>query len=199
MQMKDSPQTVETTRETSRIRQYLISGIALLITLILCASAFIYSDRLQEFEQYGYLGVFIINILAGGTVIVPVPGLPLVLTLGSVLNPVIVGALAGIGEAIGSASIYLIGRSGQTFFKKTNQRFVKRFEDWMQRRGSLTIFLMSAITNPVFYPFALTVGTLRFGLAKFFLLCWAGKTVKGMAIAHLGYFGLGSLLRWIGE
>ena len=68
----------------------------------------------------------------------------------------------------------------------------------MQRRGSLTVFLMSAITNPLFYPFALTVGTLRFGLAKFFLLCWAGKTVKGIAIAHIGYFGLGYLLRWIG-
>jgi hypothetical protein len=57
---------------------------------------------------------------------------------------------------------------------------------------------MSAIINPFFFPFTAVAGVVRFGLIKFFLLCWAGKTIKGMAIAYVGYFGLGSLLRWIG-
>jgi membrane protein YqaA with SNARE-associated domain len=197
--MKDSLPTVEITKESSGKRQYLISGIALSITLALCITAVIYSSRLKEFEQYGYLGTFVINIFAGGTVVVPVPGVPVVFTLGGVLNPAIVGALAGIGEAIGSAVIYMIGYGGHKSFKRINHRFVKRFEGWMDRRGSLTVFLMSAIVNPLFYPFALTAGMLHFGLIKFFLLCWVGKTVKGMTIAYLGYYGLSVLLRWIGK
>jgi hypothetical protein len=37
---------------------------------------------------------------------------PLVFTLGGVLNPAIVGALVGIGEAIDSVVIYMIGYGG---------------------------------------------------------------------------------------
>jgi hypothetical protein len=68
----------------------------------------------------------------------------------------------------------------------------------MDYRGSLTVFLMSAVVNPLFCPLALTVGMLCFGLIKFFLLCWIGKTVKRMTIAYLGYFGLSALLQWNG-
>jgi membrane protein DedA with SNARE-associated domain len=39
---------------------------------------------------------------------------------------------------------------------------------------------------------------LRFGWVRFFFATWAGRTVKGMALAYLGYFGLGSILRWLG-
>jgi len=42
------------------------------------------------------------------------------------------------------------------------------------------------------------VSAMHFGLPKFFFVCWAGKTVKGMAVAYPGYYGLGSILRWTG-
>ena len=45
---------------------------------------------------------------------------------------------------------------------------------------------------------AITMGMLHFRLWKFFVLCWAGNTVKSLAIAYAGYFGLRSLLHWIG-
>jgi membrane protein DedA with SNARE-associated domain len=79
-----------------------------------------------------------------------------------------------------------------------NSKFVDRFADWIRRRGEIAVFLMSAILNPLFYPFTAIAGMLRFGLVKFFFLCWAGKSLKNMAIAYLGYFGLRSMLRWVG-
>jgi membrane protein DedA with SNARE-associated domain len=57
---------------------------------------------------------------------------------------------------------------------------------------------MSVILNPLFYPFTAIAGMLRFGLAKFFFLCWAGKAIKNTAIAGIGYVGLRTILNWLG-
>ena len=77
-------------------------------------------------------------------------------------------------------------------------RWTSRIMGWAQHRGSLVIFLMSAVLNPFFFPMAFAIGASRFRLWKFFIMCWAGNTVKSMMIAYLGYFGLGALLKWAG-
>lgn len=190
--------TEATKKKGSKKREYLISVVSLTITVALCVAVVVYWDFINQAQQFGYLGVFIISIFAGGTIVVPVPGLLVVFTMGSVLQPAIVGAAAGIGEAIGSITIYLTGHGGHSALKTINHGFTDRLERLIRRRGSIAVFLMSAIINPLFYPFTAVAGMLRFGLVRFFLLCWAGKTIKGMFIAYVGYFGLGSLLRWIG-
>jgi len=199
--MADRGGKTEENRKSSRKREYLISAIGLVLVLALCALVIIYWDYIQRAGRYGYLGVFIISIVTGGTILIPVPGLLVVFTLGSILEPYIVGALAGLGEAIGSIFIYLTGyggRSGVKKLEKIDNRFTVKFEDWLHRRGSIAVFVMSSIINPLFFPFTAIAGAMRFGLPKFFFVCWAGKTVKGMAVAYLGYYGLGSILHWIG-
>ena len=197
--MENPPTLTEPQKKTSsKKREYLIGGTALTFTLALCVAVIVFWDFVNEASHYGYLGVFIISIFAGGTVIVPVPGLILVFTLGSVLTPAIVGVVSGFGEAIGSVTIYLTGIGGRSTLKTLNNGAATKFENWLNRRGSLTVFIMSAIINPLFYPFAAMAGMLRFGLIRFFIFCFIGKTVKNTVIAYLGYLGLGSLLRWIG-
>jgi len=68
----------------------------------------------------------------------------------------------------------------------------------MERRGSWTLFLLSAILNPFFYPAALTAGAMRFGIRRYFIICWIGKTIKGMTVAYAGFYGLRGLLRMLG-
>jgi len=196
--MGDSFERTEGGKTGSRKKEYIIGGIALAVTLVLCVAVIFYWDYISQVQQYGYLGVFVISILAGGTVFVPVPGLLVIFTLGSVLNPMAVGALGGLGEAVGSVGIYLTGLGGRKAFPNNNHQFVTRFSDWIRKRGSLAVFIMSAIFNPLFYPFTAVAGMLRFGLVKFFFLCLAGKIVKDVLVAYLGYFGLGSLLRLMG-
>jgi hypothetical protein len=182
----------------SRILRYITGSVAVAVIVGLCIIAVIYSDDLGRIQEYGYLGVFIISIFAGGTVIVPVPGLLVVFTMGSILHPAIVGLAAGLGEAIGVITIYLAGTTGHGMLGKVSNRLVIRFTRWLKRYSVLAVFFMSAILNPLYYPFALMAGALRFGLPRFFVPCWAGKTVKNTAIAYLGFFGLGSLLGWMG-
>lgn len=66
------------------------------------------------------------------------------------------------------------------------------------KRGSIVVFVMSAMLNPAFAPMALAMGAIRFRPIKFFLLCVAGNVVKSLVIAYAGYLGLGTLLRWLG-
>ena len=185
-------------KRKSRKKEYIIGGVALALTLAYCIAVVVYWDYISQAQHYGYFGAFVISILAGATVFVPIPGILVVFTLGSVLNPALVGIVSGLGEAIGSIGVYLSGWGGQKAIQNLNHKFVDRFTDWIRRRGEIAVFLMSAVLNPLFYPFTALAGMLRFGLVKFFFLCWAGKAIKNMAIAYLGYFGLRSILRWVG-
>jgi membrane protein DedA with SNARE-associated domain len=183
---------------TSRKREYVIGALALALTIAACVAVVLYWDYIKQAEQYGYFGAFIISVLAGATVLVPIPGILVVFTLGSVLNPALVGIVSGMGEAVGSIGVYLSGWGGQKAVQNLNHKMVNRFVDWLRRRGEIAVFLMSAMVNPLFYPFTAIAGMLRFGLVKFFFLCWGGKAVKNTVIAYLGFFGLRSVMRWVG-
>jgi membrane protein DedA with SNARE-associated domain len=190
---------VTTSEKTkSRKREYIIGALALALTIAACVAVVLYWGYIKQVEQYGYFGAFFISVLAGATVLVPIPGILVVFTLGSVLNPALVGIVSGMGEAVGSIGIYLSGWSGQRAVQNLNHKWMNRFVGWIRRRGKIAVFLMSAILNPLFYPFTAIAGMLRFGLVKFFFLCWGGKAVKNTIIAYLGFFGLRSVLRWVG-
>ena len=135
---------------------------------------------------------------------------PVVFALGTVLRPsfapylgpVLVGAAAGLGETVGGLSIYWTGYGGGTAFYKSRhikiQAIYSRLWRWVEGRGSLTLFVLSAVINPFFYPAALAAGACRFGILRYFLICFAGKTIKGITVAAAGYWGLGGVLRLFG-
>ena len=89
-------------------REALIGGFSLAASIALCVAAIQYRGYLSNIQHYGYLGCFIISTLAGGTILVPIPGVLVVFTLGGVLNPAVVGVAAGAGEAVGAVTAYLL-------------------------------------------------------------------------------------------
>ncbi|MDY6833266.1 MAG: VTT domain-containing protein [Chloroflexota bacterium] len=155
-------------------------------------------QELTNIENMGYLGAFIISLLAGATIIIPIPGSPAVFALGAILNPFILGPCAGLGEAIGEFTGYLAGRGGNAAIKSRFEKLYANAEDMVRRRGSLIIFAASCTLNPVFDMFGVAAGALRLPVHKFFFACWAGKTVKNTTLALLGWWGLGFVLRWFG-
>jgi len=179
-------------------KNFYISAFAILITLVMCVVVVLNWDYIIELQSYGYLGVFIISFFAGSIIVLPISYVVVVFTLGGVLNPALVGAASGLGASIGAITIYLAGYGGHSLFQNYNDAIYSRMVGWIQRRGSLAVFIMSAVFNPLFIPMAITLGMLRFRLWKFFVLCWAGNTVKSLAIAYAGYLGLRSLFHWIG-
>jgi len=190
--------------------EYWVGIIGVVLTVAIILAVIFYWEELREIGHYGYLGAFIISIFGGATIIAPIPMTPVVFALGTVmkpafapyLGPIFVGAAAGLGETIGGLAIYMTGYGGgSVFFTRKHGRLeaaYARVMRWMERRGSLILFLLSAVLNPFFYPAALTAGAIRFGMRRFFLICWGGKTIKGITVAAAGYWGLGSLLRALG-
>ncbi|MEW6143085.1 MAG: VTT domain-containing protein [Chloroflexota bacterium] len=176
-----------------------VSVLSVMVTLALCIAVVYYWDYVREVQNWGYLGILVISIFAGATMIVPVPALPIVFTMGSILNPAAVGAAAGFGEAIGAIFIYLQGYGGRAIVPDVaRNRYVAKLITWVERRGTVAIFMMSSVFDPFFYPVTVAIGMLKFQIWKFFLATWAGKTVKGMIVAYLGYLGLGAILRAFG-
>ena len=182
----------------------------LVLTLISCVALIYYWEEIKYLRNYGYPFVFLVSFLAGCSLPNPLPYIVVVFTVSSVLNPTLVGVTSGLGAGIGGTLVYLVGRGGRKFFLKIGSlspntsgtsvsasRWTSRIVDWAQRRGVIVVFIISAVFNPIFAPVAIALGVLRFRLWKFFLMCWAGNTVKGLTIAYCGYFGLGALLRWL--
>jgi len=179
-------------------REAIIGGTSLAVTIVL--SVIIINNRsyLNQIAEWGYLGCFFVNVVTNGTFILPGFGIVITFTLGGVLNPAIVGAVAGIGEAIGATGAYFTGYAGRGLLRDSNSSLYLRFSNIIDRHGSKAIFFTSAVLTPLFYPFAVFLGMVRFGWVRFFLVTWAGRTVKSMVIAYLGYFGLKVILQWLG-
>lgn len=141
-------------------------------------------DELARFSRYGYPGVFLVSLIGNATVILPAPSLAVVFGMGGVLNPLFVGLVAGVGETLGELTGYLAGYGGRAVVE--DWEMYDRLERWMRRNGSATIFILSAIPNPVFDLAGIAAGSLRFPLERFLLSCWVGKTIKTIAFAFVG-------------
>ncbi|MDD4875912.1 MAG: VTT domain-containing protein [Dehalococcoidales bacterium] len=190
--------------------EYWLGIVGLLLTGGVVAAVFLYFDDIQALGGYGYLGAFLIGLFGGATYIAPVPMLPVIFLLGTVLKPdfapylgpLFVGIAAGAGETVGALTIYMTGYGGGAALAHTKHTKVRaiysRILRWMKRRGALVLFIFSAVVNPFFYPIAITAGATHYSLKKYILICIVGKTIKGITVAAAGYWGLGGILRAFG-
>ncbi len=195
-------------RHTLRRWEFWAGLPSVILTVWLAFSVVLYWEQFQAQANLSYMGLFFICVIGGATVIIPVPSLAVQFAMGAILNPVIVGIVAGIGSGVGGTLIFLLGRSGSRLFsgggvsyidsEKILVRWIGRIMNWTRNRGSMAVFLMSAIFNPVFFPMAMAMGTSRFKLWKFFVMCCAGNIIKSLVVAYLGYYGLGSILKAVG-
>ena len=179
-------------------KDYALLVVSLAVTAVLCVLVVVYWQEFLKFARYGYAGVFIISFLADITLFVPVPSLFVVFTLGGILNPLLVGLIAGAGETIGSMVVYVTGLSSAKAFHALDHRVMDRFRTWIRTRGALSVFIMASILNPLFYPFTAIAGMMHFGWWRFMLLCLAGKTLKNVILAVVGYFGIKTLVAVFG-
>jgi len=179
-------------------RSILLGIIGGVLTVLMVAAIIYYNDELRELQEWGYVGAFVISILGGATVIVPVPTNLVIIGLASTLgNPwqvFLLGIAAAAGEVIGGTTIYLTGQgAGRAISTGKNSRMQKAYERMLHfigRRGTLALFLVTFIVNPFFYPAAFACGALRMGLKKFIPVITVGKIIKCLTVAYAGYFGL---------
>jgi membrane protein YqaA with SNARE-associated domain len=169
-------------------RERYLQILALLFVVALSVLLVINRAKVAEFQGYGYLGVFIISIISSASIVLPVPSWILVAALGAILNPVLVGIVSGIGGTIGEMTGYLLGYGGRLAIE--NVGIYTKMVQWMRKWGSVTIFVLALIPNPLFDVAGAAAGSLRYPVWKFLLFGAAGRIPKNILFAYIGVWGL---------
>ena len=146
----------------------------------------------------GYPGVFFLAFFGAVSMVLPVPGLISVCGLSVTLNPIALGVLLGAGETLGETSGYAVGYGGDTIFERFAfyRNLKTRMQVWMQKRGSLLVFLVSVIPNPVVDVVGIAAGSVQFPFRRFLMIVLAGKTIKGLLVAYTCQYSI-TFLPWV--
>jgi membrane protein YqaA with SNARE-associated domain len=199
----DNPAQENVASKKSMRRAYALGIIGIVLTILMAVAIIYFDEQVREMQQYGYIGAFLISILGGATIIIPVPMLAIVFALGGVMPfPWLVALSAALGELVGALTIYMTGHgAGRAISTNKHGRIQKTYDRMlglMERRGAITLFVVTSIVNPFFYPAAFACGALRFGLKKYIAIVLVGKIIKCMTIVYAGYFGLKGIFRAFG-
>ncbi|NJL33834.1 MAG: DedA family protein [Chloroflexaceae bacterium] len=182
------PYTPEPPAPSHRLRD---AGNLLLMvagTLLLTLAMFLVPiDTVERLGSFGYVGVFVLTLLASATIFLPSPALGAALLAGKAgLNPWLVGLLSGVAAGLGEITGYLVGRSGSDLAMST--RLYARVEGWVRQWGVLTVFILAAIPSPIIDVAGLAAGAMRLPFYKYLIACILGKTVRFIVVAWVGYW-----------
>jgi membrane protein YqaA with SNARE-associated domain len=159
-------------------------GLALLFMVALSAVIIWAPVDYKALGNYGYLGVFIITLLATASLVLPVPYLGVIIVAGSFLNPFLVAIVAGLASALGELTGYILGTTGRSLLP--DHPLVGKLERGMNRFGPAIIFGAAVIPNPFFDAVGLLAGASRLPVLAFLVPCFVGKTIRLWLFASLG-------------
>jgi len=165
-----------------KLKGILEIALAVIIAVVVLA----FSKEIIALAEYGYFGVFIISLLSAATIFIPAPGWIAVIALGGVLNPYILGIVAGIGSGIGELTGYMIGNGARTLSRKeidTQKKLIKKYGMWV-------ILVLAFIPNPLFDVAGLVAGALKIPVWKFLLATIAGRILRFVVLAYFGAWAL---------
>jgi membrane protein YqaA with SNARE-associated domain len=180
-----------------RLEYTLVIGVMFLLAGFAIAF-FYFSANIESLKSYGYAGLFLINVIGAASILLPSPAAASVFGGGALLQDFLgvpafiwVGLVAGLGEAVGEFSGYAAGYGGRLIIQE--RPAYARIHDWMQKRGFITMFLMSTIPNPAFDVAGLAAGAVQMPLRSFFVAVLSGKIIKDTWMAAAGGLGIGVL------
>jgi uncharacterized membrane protein YdjX (TVP38/TMEM64 family) len=139
----------------------------------------------------GLLVLFGLAALSTATLILPAPGLALTAIAGAAGEPLAVGIVAGLGQAVGELTGFAAGWSGRSFLP--DNPATRRVSGWLQRRGVIVIFLLALVPNPLFDVAGIAAGVLRMPVIRYLGAAAAGKVIKNVVVAG-GASTIGGLL-----
>lgn len=191
---------------TSALSLALAPGVILLIAPDL-------TDRVAGFS---YGGVFLTNLASTATFYFPVPGLTaaaqtIIATQGEKSDlPWLVGVAGGAGMAVGEITAYYAGYLGAELargrefggpkrLRRAIDRLTHAVSYLMDHWGMATLFVLSAIPNPLFEVAGITAGSVRMSFRRFLASVTAGKILRGILLAYYGAHaldGIAEIFRW---
>ncbi|KKP47518.1 MAG: putative membrane protein [Candidatus Woesebacteria bacterium GW2011_GWA1_33_30] len=168
----------------SKNKDKIIKYFFIIISVLISVVIVLFRNELAKLTEFGYLGIFLINLVGSATIIIPTPSLIATFVGGSIYNPLLVGIFSGVGASIGELTGYLAGYGGSVAIKEN--KHYKKIEKWMNMNGFVTILVLATVPNPIFDLSGIFAGVTHYSLKKFFTAVLIGKTVRFIGLAFLG-------------
>ena len=129
----------------------------------------------QLILQFGYLGLFIVSIIAAS--IIPFSSEILVVAMPPLgFNPWIVGLVATLGNVVGALTMYWLGFKGVDYVVKrytVKKERIEKAENWFKKWGAPSLLLagLPIIGDPI----CLAAGAVHMRMPKFLIWTFVGK------------------------
>jgi membrane protein YqaA with SNARE-associated domain len=169
-----------------------LGAIQLFAAALMAAAVLYFSKDIAALGAYGYAGAFLIAVLSSATILFPAPGWAAVIALSSVLDPLLLGIVVGIGSAIGELTGYVAGE-GVREIMNSHIRESRKIEELVKKYDVAAIFVLSFIPNPLFDIAGVVAGGLRIPWWHFLIACAAGRVIRYVLLALAGSLTLGFL------
>ncbi len=168
-----------------------IKGIMHVALALAIVAAVIYFARdIALLRHYGYAGAFLISMLASATILFPAPGWAVVVAMSRMLDPLMLGIVAGLGSAIGELTGYIAGEGTREIINE-NIKESRKVRDFVEKYGPLAIFVLAFIPNPLFDIAGIAAGGADIEWWKFLIATAAGRVLRYVLLALAGAFVLG--------
>jgi membrane protein YqaA with SNARE-associated domain len=147
-------------------------------------------------KSYGYLGIFLINLIGSSTIVFPLPAAAFVFGFGVMLNPLLVGIASGLGAAIGELTGYALGVGSRGFMKKNWKKQIDHVEKLFAKYGGFIVLFFFAATPLPDDIAGLVAGVFKYPVKKYFLAVFLGKTLMSVVLAYAGFYGVSEVLKY---
>ncbi len=176
-------------------KQKLLSGLIIIGVIAISTSMFIFKDQIKALESWGYVGLFLVALLASAAMFAPVPGLIVLAASTRVMDPLASAMVFAVGASLGELSGYLVGSTGRGVVNKS--KWHTRMEGYMKKYGGLTIAVLGFVPNFLIDIAGMVAGALKMPWYHFLFWVFVGKVPKCLLITFgvtwfLQLYGLGN-------
>lgn len=177
--------TPELAPHLARLR-WLLGTLAVLAILVGSLWVAVNPIGIERLGHWGYVGAFLISLIASATIILPAPGIAVVIAMSTTLDPLVLAVVAGIGSAVGELSGYLAGASGSALVPARRRAQFEQLRRLTDRYGVAGLAFLAALPLPLFDFAGIVAGILRMRVASFLTAVSLGKSVKYLVLILLG-------------
>ena len=151
----------------------------------------------RSLGQIGLGSIFLVSMISHMTIVARDMFLPMLLSLSSSYNPLLLGIFAGWGGALGDVSSYFLGWGIGESVRDKQEGNEDHLTRWIKRYGLWAVLLFSVTPLPD-TPILILAGSSQLSFKKLLLVEGIGKTALYSLGAFVGSFVMEDLTGTVG-
>jgi membrane protein DedA with SNARE-associated domain len=147
----------------------------------------LFRNFIEQIIGLGYVGIFLISLIASSIPFLPLPYLILVVLTASqydYLDLFIYCLMAGLGGSIGKLTTYYLGRTTNLALSEEKKKQLEFFRKITRKYGTIGVFIFAITPLPddiLYFP----LGVGKFDFKRFFFANMLGKILLVMIVGFL--------------